>query len=161
MHNPPPVDDLLAELAGFPARLCEGIHAAAPPHWRYRPTVEEWSLTELVCHLRDVEQEVHQPRFRALIAQDNAFIAGADPDRWTAERVYQDEDGGEALTVFAAARQNTLVLLRPLPDEMWQRRGRHAFFGPTSMHELLNLVVQHDRAHWEQVQNLLGLRLKD
>lgn len=161
MHNPPPVDDLLDELAGFANRLWEGIDAAAPSDWRYRPTVEEWSLSELVCHLRDVEREVHQPRFRRLIAQDNAFIAGADPDRWTAERVYQDEDGEGALAAFAAARQNTLALLQPLSNEMWQRRGRHAFFGPTSMHELLNLVVQHDRAHWQQVQNLLGLRLKD
>ncbi len=158
MHNPPPVHELLVELAAFPERLQERIVAAAPPAWHHRPTDEDWSLTELVCHLRDVEREVHQPRFRALISQDNAFIAGADPDRWTAERVYQDEDGAAALTVFAAARQQTLALLQPLSEAMWQRRGRHAFFGPTSMHELLNLVVQHDHAHWEQVQKLLGLR---
>ncbi len=158
MHNPPPVHELLVELAAFPEQLQGGIVAAAPPAWHHRPTVEDWSLTELVCHLRDVEREVHQPRFRALISQDNAFMAGADPDRWTAERVYQDEDGAKALAAFAAARQNTLALLQPLTEEMWQRRGRHAFFGPTSMHELLNLVVQHDHAHWEQVQKLLGLR---
>lgn len=161
MHNPPPVPELLEELAAFPERLQHGIAAAAPLDWHYRPMVEDWSLTELVCHLRDVEREVHQPRFQALIAQDNAFIAGADPDRWAAERVYQDEDGAAALAAFAAARQNTLALLQPLSDEMWQRRGRHAFFGPTSMHELLNLIVQHDQAHWEQVQSLLGLSGKD
>ncbi|MBK9051406.1 MAG: DinB family protein [Chloroflexi bacterium] len=129
--------------------------AAAALDWHYRPSLQEWSLTELMCHLRDVEREVHQVRFRDLITTDNAFIAGADPDRWTEERGYQQQDGERALEAFAAARQITITLLQDLPEAMWQRRGRHAFFGPTSMHELLHLVVQHDRAHWQQVQLIM------
>lgn len=152
MHDPAPVSKLLTELASFVPRLQMALLAAAPSNWQYRSRRNEWSLVELICHLRDVEREIHQLRFRALIAQDNAFIAGADPDRWTEERGYQHQNGERAMAEFAAARQETVLLLQDLSPEMWQRRGRHAFFGPTSMHELLSLVVQHDQAHWQQVQ---------
>ena len=155
MHDLAPIPELLAALAWFVTELQAVIGAAATLNWQFRPTRNDWSLTELVCHLRDVEQEVHQARFRALIAADTAFIAGADPDPWAVERNYQVQDGTIALAQFAAARQDTITLLQNLPPDLWQRRGRHAFFGPTSMHELLNLVVQHDLAHWQQVQALL------
>lgn len=155
MHDLDEVPELLVALARFVSRLQTEINAAASLNWHSRPTRNDWSLTELVCHLRDVEREVHQARFRALIANDSAFIAGADPDPWAVERNYLAQDGAQALAQFAAARHSTIALLQPLPPEMWQRRGRHAFFGPTSMHELLNLVVQHDQAHWQQVRALL------
>lgn len=156
MHDLDPVSDLLLELGHFREMLLEILNAAATLDWHRRPTPNDWSLTGLMCHLRDVEREVHQTRFRDLIATDNAFMAGADPDRWAEERGYQQQDGEGALLAFAAARQTTITLLQDLPEAMWQRRGRHAFFGPTSMHELLHLVVQHDRAHWQQVRLILG-----
>lgn len=152
MHEMDSVTQLLEQLVGFVIQLQEVVGAAASINWTHRPAPSSWSLTELLCHLRDVEREVHQPRFRDLIAAENAFIAGADPDRWAVERQYQQQDGEQALTDFVAARQETVVFLQPLPEAIWQRRGRHAFFGPTSMHELLHLVVQHDQAHWAQLQ---------
>lgn len=46
--------------------------------------------------------------------------------------------------------------LRELDYEQWERTGTHAFFGTTSLQELINLAVQHDQAHWQQVQELLS-----
>jgi hypothetical protein len=108
-----------------------------------------------MCHLRDVEREVHQPRFRALLREDNAFLPGAVSDEWVEERRYRNQDGRRALAQFLAARRETVKMLEEVEGTLWQRQGQHAFFGPTTMHELLNLAVQHDRAHWEQINNLL------
>ncbi|MCL4871322.1 MAG: DinB family protein [Anaerolineae bacterium] len=155
MHELEPVPYLLTQMLAFVIQLQGMIDAAAILHWAHRPAPGSWSLTELLCHLRDVEQEVHQPRFRELLAKENAFIAGADPDRWAVERGYQQQDGARALADFVAARQETVAFLHPLPEAIWQRRGRHAFFGPTSMHELLHLAVKHDQAHWPQLQAVI------
>ncbi|MEJ2750328.1 MAG: hypothetical protein P8183_20835 [Anaerolineae bacterium] len=73
-------------------------------------------------------------------------------DEW---RQYQLQDGPVALKDFLAARCQTLVLLADVPEQTWGRRGQHAFFGPTSLHELLNLAVEHDKAHFDQ---LIALR---
>ena len=75
MLNPPPVGELLAELAAFGERVVR-LLADATVDWSHRPAAGEWSLTEIACHLRDVEREVHQARFNALLADDSAFLPG-------------------------------------------------------------------------------------
>lgn len=155
MHDPPSISALLAELAAFAAMVEQRL---SPEHvdWQWRPTSSEWCLTEVVCHLRDVEREVHQVRFRRLLEVDNAFLPGENPDAWVAIREYALEEGRMALAAFVEARHETLALLEGISDpSLWERSGRHAFLGSTSMHELANLVVRHDRAHREQINTLL------
>ena len=154
MQQPPPVDRLLTDLTTFPRDLTR-LLSGAELDWKLRRQAGEWSLTEVICHLRDVEREVHQERFEVLIREDGAFLPGAVADAWVTERGYQAQNGKEALGSFLVAREQTVALLEGLDESLWQRQGQHAFFGPTSMHELLYLAVQHDQAHWEQIVNLL------
>lgn len=154
MQETYPVSVLLERLAAFPAWLQEQL-SAADVDWRCKPAEGEWCLTEVMCHLRDVELEVHQPRFEAILDHPGAFLPGAVADEWVEERAYDRQHGPTALAEFLAARDATLALLPPPESALWQRQGEHSFFGPTTMHELLNLVVQHDQAHREQVANLL------
>lgn len=156
MQNPPSVPALLDELMAFATAVARML-TSPDVDWLWRPSGDAWSLTEVVCHLRDVEREVHQPRFRDLIAADNAFLPGATADDWVKARQYHVRyNGPVALQEFLNARQQTFALLDGIRDEtLWERRGQHAFFGPTSMHELLYLVVRHDRVHSDQITNLL------
>ena len=154
MQAPPPVPDLLEQLATMAANV-NTLSTIDGIDWSSQPADDEWSLAEVMCHLRDVEREVHQARFRLLIEGDSAFLPGVAADEWADERGYCFEDGRKAMDSFTAARQETLLLIGPLGDAMWQRQGRHAFFGHTTMHELLYLVVRHDEIHWRQIQELL------
>jgi hypothetical protein len=155
MHDPPAVPVLLNEFEAFATRLSQQLSLDAID-WQWRRHEEEWSLTEVVCHLRDVEREIHHFRFRSLMIADNVFLSGEDSDVWAEQRHYRLQDGPDALAEFLAARRETLALLTGIDEpQMWERSGRHAFFGPTSMHELLSLAVRHDRAHWEQIESLL------
>lgn len=151
--QPPPVPQLLQQLQQFAEQLRQTL-SAPTVDWRWQSAAGEWSLTQVICHLRDVEREVHQPRFAALIARENAFIAGATPDEWAVPRDYQAQDGPTALADFLVARSETVDRLQTLTPALWQRQGRHAFFGPTSLHELSGLVARHDEAHWEQIMAL-------
>lgn len=108
-----------------------------------------------MCHLRDVEREVYHVRFKNLMTAENAFLPGASPDEWAEERGYARQDGRAALEAFLEARKETLEILRGMSVELWQRQGQHAFFGPTTLHELVYLSVRHDDIHWEQIKGLL------
>lgn len=154
MQNPPPISDLLAELRRFGTAVQQTLTSESFD-WQRRPTSAQWSLTEVVCHLRDVEREIHQARFQALLAKDDAFMSGATPDDWSVQRSYQQQNGRQALSDFVKARQETAALLQNVDMTIWQRSGNHAFFGQTTMHELLYLVVQHDRVHWQQIMLLV------
>ncbi len=155
-----PVSALLESLRVFPANV-QATLVNARVDWRWRPAIDAWSLTEVVCHLRDVEVEVHQPRFRAVLAREHAFISGVDADEWTRPRDYQAQDGPAALARFLQARADTVDLLQGLPSASWERQGRHAFFGPTTLQELLAIVVRHDAAHWDQLYELVVLNPSD
>jgi hypothetical protein len=71
-------------------------------------------------------------------------------------RAYHAQDGRDAAADFLSLRQQSLEQLRSLNDEQWERTGTHAYFGTTSLHELISLAVQHDEAHWQQIQELLA-----
>lgn len=157
MQQPPPVDALLGALERF-ARDVADLLSEPGIDWHGSRNDEEWSLTEVVCHLRDVEREVHQVRFAALIEEDEAFFPGAVADDWVEERRYHEQDGPVALQAFLAAREQTMSMLEGLSAKTWQRVGQHSFFGPTTMHELLYLAVQHDEAHWEQIGELVNAK---
>ena len=58
--------------------------------------------------------------------------------------------------LLAIARRYCTVI-ESLDESTWQRQGRHAFFGLTTMHELLYLIVRHDEIHWQQINKLLTL----
>jgi len=154
MQAPPPVPTLLQQLKTMESDVRQ-LTQQEGVDWNYQPAEGEWSLAEVMCHLRDVEIEVHQARFRLLIAEEYAFLPGVSADEWADERGYCFQDGLQAANSFVSAREETLALVEPLDEEMWQRQGRHAFFGHTSMHELLHLVVRHDEIHWQQITALL------
>lgn len=146
---------LTAQLGGNLAALYGVVAALNRETWRYRPAPEEWSPTEIVCHLRDVEVEVHLPRLRRVVAEREPFVPAADTDPWAVERDYQSQDGPAALRRFAQARQATLDFVRALPDEAWTRSARHAIFGPTNLSELVSFSLEHDRLHLQQMRDTL------
>jgi hypothetical protein len=156
MQAPPPIPNLLLRLETFAINVKVGLADQDEAKWQIRPFADQWSLTEIVCHMRDVEREVYNVRFKSILAEDNAFLSVASPDEWAVERGYAAQDGVKALSEFLVSRQETLDLLKSLTAELWQRQGQHAFFGPTTMHELVYLAVRHDDIHWEQIRNLLA-----
>jgi hypothetical protein len=107
-------------------------------------------VTEIICHLRDVEREVNLRRIRKLLAEEDPFLAGEVTDRWVEERHCSEQDGHQALVDFTKARKEVIGLLSSLQAE-WSRTARHAIFGPTTLLELIGFVAGHDRAHIQQI----------
>jgi FMN phosphatase YigB (HAD superfamily) len=141
----------LAQLRATPAALRGLLDPLDPAAWTARPTEGEWSITEILCHLRDVECEVDLPRIELILNQEEPFIAGQLPDEWTVERGYQNQDGESALREFTQTRLRTLGALETLAPAQWSRKARHAIFGPTTLQEMVSFNAEHDRIHIQQI----------
>ena len=142
---------IVATVKAIPAAL-EGILAnLSGETWTQSPHPEEWSLVEIISHLRDVEREVNLPRIQTFLREENPFITADDTDLWVSERAYAEDNGEAALQDFIAARVKTLATLKNLSEEDWQRTGRHAIFGPISLQEQLGFMAEHDRVHLRQI----------
>lgn len=153
-------DTLLASLYSTPAAL-DGLCRDLPENsWSFQPQPGEWGLTEIACHLRDVEQEVNLPRVRRLLGESNPFISGEDTDPWAERRGYRYQDGPQALREFTQARLELIALLESMPPDCWQAPARHAIFGPTTLLEVVRILTAHDRVHIQQVhQNLKAISI--
>ena len=142
---------IVATVKAIPAAL-EGILANLPTErWTESPHPEEWSLVEIISHLRDVEREVNFPRIQTFLREENPFIIADNTDLWVSERAYAEDNGEAALQDFIAARVKTLAALKNLSEEDWQRTGRHAIFGPITLQEQLGFMAEHDRVHLRQI----------
>ena len=124
--------------------------------WNECPEPKEWCLTEIICHLRDVEREINLPRLKKITTEENPFIPGFDSDAWAEERNYKDQDGMAALRDFISARKQTLELLENLEEEAWSFPAQHAIFGPTHLKELIDINVRHDQLHIRQVYGTIN-----
>jgi FMN phosphatase YigB (HAD superfamily) len=150
------VSAMLATLRGSPAALAHLLQGQSQGTWLQRPDPSEWSLTEIACHLRDVEREVNLPRLVKLTHEDNPFISGVDSDTWAVQRDYQSQDGPAALADYMDTRCETLDLLDRLEPEQWDLPCRHAIFGPTGLKEIVQFSAAHERLHSRQVYETLN-----
>lgn len=46
-------------------------------------------------------------------------------------------------------------MLKNMPGAGWERRARHAIFGPTNYREVAGFMADHDRMHIQQAWKLL------
>jgi DinB family protein len=119
-----------------------------------RPDGKNWGATEVVCHLRDIE-EAFMLRFEMILATDNAKLFGVSPDRWAEERQYARNDAGEAIGAFRKRREELLAFLRKLTPQQFERAGVHAVRGPMKIDDLVALMAWHDDNHLDQLRRAL------
>jgi FMN phosphatase YigB (HAD superfamily) len=142
---------LAASLRSTPAALDTMTRNLSSASWNFHPAPGSWSLTQILCHLRDVDTDVNWTRIEKLCEFENPFLPGIDTDLWAEERDYEHQNGPTALQEFIRARNKLILLLSSLPDAAWEKTARHAIFGPTRMVELVSFIATHDRNHIQQV----------
>lgn len=153
--SPSPVTNcsrsILATLNATPAALETLCQDLSPAQWKYQPEAKAWTLTEILCHMRDVDREVNLPRVHIMEQEELPFLSGIDSDSWAEERNYREQSGSDALHDFITVRSEIIGLLNQLSPAGWDHPARHAIFGPTTLIELLGFVATHDIVHVRQI----------
>lgn len=111
---------------------------------------EEWSVVEVVCHLRDSE-ECFLERMVALRDEPDPHITGFDQMAWAAERRYAESDLREAQAAFARWRELHVDALAALRPEQWQRAGQHIQYGTVTILNHTLHTLWHDSIHLAQI----------
>lgn len=115
---------------------------------------ENWSVVEVICHLRDAE-EISIQRTLAMRDQDNPLIIGYDQEALARERKYHETNLQSALAGFIAFRQRHLDVLAGLIPEQWDRPGRHNEFGNINIFAFAVHKASHDAIHCAQIARQL------
>jgi FMN phosphatase YigB (HAD superfamily) len=147
------VDSVLGVLSATPAVFNSFSREFDRSAWAHKPDSDEWCLKELISHLRDTEREVHQMQINLFKEGGEPFIPRPDTSVWANQRDYMHEDCATALREFNEARRKTLEMLKEPAD--WNRKARHAIFGPTNFLEVVGFIAEHDRLHIHQAWQTL------
>ena len=169
-----PLERRRARLAGTADELTEAIRNRSAAQLARRPDATNWSATEIICHLRDIE-ELCILRFHTMLAMEDpaVFVVGApprnparwgiggevpfplDPGRWVDDRQYSRSDAGQALAAFGRRRREVLALLRSLSSEQWTRGSMHPAHGRVTFEEWTAGMAGHDDNHLDQLRRAL------
>jgi uncharacterized damage-inducible protein DinB len=145
--------DLFGMLSGTPAILARV--AAQVPAELVRVRSGPFALVEHVWHMADLEREFAE-RIRRLLGEADPFLPDFDGERIAKERQYLTLDFAAGLAAFAAAREETLRRLAGVASEAWALRGRQEGVGAVSLAEMPGRIVDHDRAHLNEIADLLS-----
>jgi len=140
-------------LSGTPAILTRV--AAQVPAELVRVRSGPFALVEHVWHMADLEREFAE-RIRRLLGEADPFLPDFDGERIAKERQYLTLDFAAGLAAFASAREETLRRLGAVASEAWARCGRQEGVGAVSLAEMPGRIVDHDRAHLNEIADLLA-----
>jgi 5-formyltetrahydrofolate cyclo-ligase len=146
--------DLVAALTATPraiAAVASGLGGAA---LRWQPRPGEWSLTEVMAHLLDLERAVFLPRVRRMAAEERPAFESYDVAAWARERDHRARDFAADLAAFAQAREETIKFLHGLPHGAAERVGLSGHFGPVTLGQYATHAADHDLEHLGQMRDL-------
>ena len=149
-------------LASFPDEL-EAHYALIPnshknwrpPWWAGIPS-EQLTPIEQICHVRDIEVEGYQKRFRRTLEEFNPHLESLDTEEMARVRSYATLDEHEVLASFRIARAQTLELVSGLSGEQLRRPAFFEGYGAVTLQSLVHLLCSHDQQHLAGLQWLLG-----
>lgn len=148
-------DSVLGIMSSTPAVLNSLLRDLDSSAWTRKSSRDGWCMLELICHLRDTEREIHYLQLKLFEGQDEPFIPRPDTGVWASQRDYLQEDGAASLREFNDARRVTIELLQNLSAHAWERKARHAIFGPTNFLEVAGFMAEHDRMHIQQAWSIM------
>jgi hypothetical protein len=115
---------------------------------------ENWSVAEVICHLRDAE-EFFIKRYQAMRDQDNPLISGYDQEALARDRNYKNADFRAALVSFTTFRSQTISELAELDPGQWERPGQHNELGQITIFAQAIHHAAHDAIHCAQIARQL------
>lgn len=148
------IDDAIGALRSMPAALEQRIAGLGETQLRFKPSADSFSVLESVCHLRDIEVEGYARRLRLLLETEDPVLPDLDGRALARERRYNQQPFGPALETFLIARRGNLQRLAATTEADLVRRGRLENVGDVTLERLLDLWVEHDRGHIQELDEL-------
>lgn len=145
---------LVVSLEETPAKVRRLVESLNDGERVWKPQLNEFSATENVCHLRDIEEEGYSVRIRRLLEETEPHLADLDGARLARERDYNSQNLNEALERFTQARAGNVAAVRNLQPEGLNRRGTFEGTGAVTLGQLLVMMREHDEAHLRELESL-------
>ena len=120
----------------------------------WKPSVEKWSLLEVINHLADEETEDFAARLSLILGDPDQEWPPIDPERAAVDRKYNARDLAESLKRFTREREKSVNWLRGLHQPDWDVAHIQPGGGSLRAGDLLCSWLAHDLIHIRQINRL-------
>jgi hypothetical protein len=131
--------------------LVEALKRFPTEMWTFKPSLDRWSIHEIVVHIADSEANSYV-RCRRFVAEPGESVMAYDEMRWADALRYQDQSTEEAVELFKWLRLRSYRLIKSLPEGVWSNTVFHPENGVMAMDDWLDVYERHVREHVEQMQ---------
>ena len=114
----------------------------------------EWSIRELLTHLRDA-QGVLEYRVNLLLSEDDPTIESQAVFDWAADGSSSPTTSMEIFETYRSSRQKTVERLQNIPLADWWREGWHQEFGMVNVKQQVSYFATHELTHLPQLDSLI------
>ena len=116
-----PLDKILTILKETPPHLANLTAGFAPAPLHTAPSSGEWSVNEVLAHLRACDDVWGSYYIMTILTQDKPTIKARNPRTWIKSTDYLEQDFQSSLRAFAKQSKNLVAVLEPLPPKDWAR----------------------------------------
>jgi hypothetical protein len=116
-----------------------------------------WRVHDILAHFASAERGFHA-LLEDVLAGGRGAPLGFDIDHFNEVEVgaSHGQPVEALLKGFADARASTIELARRLRPEDLTQRGRHPWFGETTIGEMLKLIHRHNQLHQRDIRKVLA-----
>lgn len=149
-------ENLIERIMTSAQTLHEAVESAPVDKLTLSPSEGEWSVLETLIHIRNVVVLVYGLRLRRLFNEIDPLFANYDEERFRQAGMLESQPISDIVQTIVTEHEQTARLLRALPDEGWQRTGRHSEMGAMSIEFLARRIAEHAEEHNQQIVNTVA-----
>ena len=149
-------EEILALLEETPQRIATATAGLTGARARTAPKSGEWSLNDILAHLRACA-DVGGDAIARILAEDHLTLRAVAPRVHVKGTDYLHVDFESSLRAFARQRARSLAVLRRLTPTDWSRSARVIGRSRTREESVLSdahWLARHERAHYPEIERL-------
>lgn len=117
------IEQIVSELADNPQRIAELVAGLKPAHLHAPQRPGEWSVNEVLAHLRACA-DVWGGCIDRILREERPTIRAIDPRTWVTGTDYPKQRFKVSFQAYTAQRAELLARLRRLKRDQWSRSAR-------------------------------------
>ena len=150
-------EQVLTRLAEAPPRLAALTTGLSPAQLQTRPGPAEWSLNDVLAHLRACA-DMWGGYIRTILAEDRPTFRAVSPTTWIKQTDYPELEFRRSLRAFTTQRAQLLAVLQPLPPKAWSRSATVTGGGKPRQRTVFTYaqwLANHERSHFRHIERLV------
>ena len=151
-------EQVLALLSQTPQRIAALTASLEPAQLYVTPNPGEWSLNEVLAHLRACA-DVWGNCMVTILTQDRPTLRAVNPRTWIESTDYLEQEFQLSLQAFTTQRAHLMATLEPFAPEDWSRTATVTGAGKVLERTVLfyaQWIAGHERPHLKQIERIVN-----